>query len=67
VIAVRKHKNAPHSRTSQVSKKWVRTRTSQLATAHRNLLSHIAIHALENTPEFICSICLPKPKCSGFQ
>ena len=47
VIAHRKPKNAPHARTSQVSTKWVRTRTSQLATAHRNLRSHIASHALE--------------------
>ena len=41
VIAHRKPKNAPHARTSQVSTKWVRTRTSQLATAHRN--SQLAI------------------------
>ena len=47
VIAHRKPKNAPHARTSQVSTKWVRTRTSQLATAHRNLRSHIASHALK--------------------
>ena len=40
-IAHRKPKNATHARTSQVSKKWVRTRTSQLATAHRN--SQLAI------------------------
>ena len=40
-IAHRKSKNAPHARTSQVSTKWVRTRTSQLATAHRN--SQLAI------------------------
>ena len=33
--------------TSQVSTKWVCTRTLQLATAHRNLWSHIASHALE--------------------
>ena len=41
MIAHRKSKNAPHTRTSQVSTKWVRTRTSQLATAHRN--SQLAI------------------------
>ena len=41
VITHRKPKNAPHTRTSQVSTKWVRTRTSQLATAHRN--SQLAI------------------------
>ena len=41
MIAHRKPKNTPHTRTSQVSKKWVRTRTSQLATAHRN--SQLAI------------------------
>ena len=41
VIAHRKPKNALHTRTSQVSTKWVRTRTSQLATAHRN--SQLAI------------------------
>ena len=41
MITLRKHKNAPHARTSQVSKKWVRMRTSQLATAHRN--SQLAI------------------------
>ena len=41
VIAHRKPKNAPHARTSQVSTKWVCTRTSQLATAHRN--SQLAI------------------------
>ena len=41
VIAHRKSKNAPRTRTAQVSKKWVRTRTSQLATAHRN--SQLAI------------------------
>ena len=46
VIEHRKPKNAPHARTSQVSKKWVRMHTSQLATAHRNLLSHIESHAL---------------------
>jgi len=40
-IAHRKPENAPHARTSQVSTKWVRTRTSQLATAHRN--SQLAI------------------------
>ena len=36
VIAHCKPKNAPHASTLQVSTKWVRTRTSQLATAHRN-------------------------------
>ena len=41
-IAHRKPENAPHARTSQVSTKWVRTRTSQLATAHRNLQLAIA-------------------------
>ena len=35
VIAHRKPKNAPHACTSQVSTKWVRTRTSQLATCDR--------------------------------
>ena len=35
-ITHRKSKNVPHARTSQVSTKWVRTRTSQIATAHRN-------------------------------
>ena len=35
VIAHRKPKNAPHTRTSQVSTKWVHTRTSQLATCDR--------------------------------
>ena len=42
VIAHRKPKNAPQACTSQVSTKWVRTRTSQLATAHRNLQLAIA-------------------------
>ena len=42
VIAHRKPKNVLHTRTSQVSTKWVRTRTSQLATAHRNLQLAIA-------------------------
>ena len=40
-IAHRKSKSAMHARTSQVSKKWVRTRTLQLATAHCN--SQLAI------------------------
>ena len=42
VIALRKPKNAPHAHTLQVSKKWVRTCTWQLATAHRNLQLAIA-------------------------
>ena len=41
VIALLNPKNALHARTSQVSKKWVRTRTSQLVTALRN--SQLAI------------------------
>ena len=41
-IAHRKPKNAPHAHTLQVSKKWVRTCTWQLATAHRNLQLAIA-------------------------
>ena len=41
-IAHRKPKNAPHARTSQVLTKWARTRTSQLATAHRNTKLAIA-------------------------
>ena len=44
VIAHRKPKNAPHARTSQVSTKWVRTRRSQLATAHHNSQLAIAHH-----------------------
>ena len=37
MIAHRKFNNVPHACISQVSKKWVHTHTSQLATAHRNL------------------------------
>ena len=40
-IALRKPKNAPHARTSQLSKKWVCMCTSQIATAHRK--SQLAI------------------------
>ena len=46
-IALRKPENAPHAGTSQLSKKWVRTRTSQLATAHRNLQLAIAHRNLQ--------------------
>ena len=41
MIELSKPKNAPHAGTLQVSKKWVCTRTLQLATAHCN--SQLAI------------------------
>ena len=60
VIAHHKPVNAPHACTSQVSTKWVRTPTLQLATAHRNLRSNIASHALEDTKVFTSAITLNK-------